>query len=422
MSRKLRNTELDSRQSRLKLSSRGKPYYFPVERGVHLGFRKHAKGAGTWMVRRYLGDQKYSETQIGIADDYSDADGLTVLSYWQAVEAARKGMKEHAEKVTAPLTVKQAMEDYLAFKESEGADTYEAKKRIAVHILPKLGSKKVMDLTSQIIRNWHKGLADAPALIRRKNGGPDRFKKLNLDDPEVARKRKSSANRVLTVLKAALNHAFDEEKVPSNAAWGRRVKPFRNVDAARPHYLQVAEAKRLIAATEAEFRPMIHAALLTGARYSEITRLRVRDFNPDIGNVAIQKSKAKKARHIVLTDEGARYFKQVCQGRDGGELMFTREDGSQWRSSQQARPVQAAHKRARIGSPITFNGLRHTWASHSVMNGVPLMVVAKNMGHADTRMVEKHYGHLAPSFITEAIRKGAPRFGRVPENNVVSLR
>jgi hypothetical protein len=38
------------------------------------------------------------------------------------------------------------------------------------------------------------------------------------------------------------------------------------------------------------------------------------------------------------------------------------------------------------------------------------MVVAKNLGHADTRMVEKHYGHLAPSYIAEAIRAGAPRF------------
>ena len=43
------------------------------------------------------------------------------------------------------------------------------------------------------------------------------------------------------------------------------------------------------------------------------------------------------------------------------------------------------------------------------MNGVPLMVVAKNLGHADTRMVEKHYGHLAPSFIIDAIHAGAPR-------------
>ncbi len=39
-----------------------------------------------------------------------------------------------------------------------------------------------------------------------------------------------------------------------------------------------------------------------------------------------------------------------------------------------------------------------------VMDGVPLMVVARNLGHADTRMVEKHYGHLATSYIRQAIR------------------
>jgi hypothetical protein len=44
------------------------------------------------------------------------------------------------------------------------------------------------------------------------------------------------------------------------------------------------------------------------------------------------------------------------------------------------------------------------------MNGTPLLVVAKNLGHADTRMVEMHYGHLAPSFIANAIRAGAPRY------------
>jgi hypothetical protein len=44
------------------------------------------------------------------------------------------------------------------------------------------------------------------------------------------------------------------------------------------------------------------------------------------------------------------------------------------------------------------------------MNKVPLMVVAQNLGHADTRMVEKHYGHLAPSFVADAIRAGAPPF------------
>src|SRR5205823_13765885 len=55
-----------------------------------------------------------------------------------------------------------------------------------------------------------------------------------------------------------------------------------------------------------------------------------------------------------------------------------------------------------------------SWASLAVMAGVPLLVVAKNLGHADTRMVEKHYGHLAPSYIADAIRAGAPRFGDTP--------
>jgi hypothetical protein len=57
------------------------------------------------------------------------------------------------------------------------------------------------------------------------------------------------------------------------------------------------------------------------------------------------------------------------------------------------------------------------------LNGVPLMVVAKNLGHADTRMVEKHYGHLAPGYVADAIRAGAPKFGIKPEKtNVKALR
>jgi hypothetical protein len=57
------------------------------------------------------------------------------------------------------------------------------------------------------------------------------------------------------------------------------------------------------------------------------------------------------------------------------------------------------------------------------MNGVPLMVVAKNLGHADTRMVEKHYGHLADSYVADAIRAGAPRYGvDTAETKVVPIR
>ena len=56
------------------------------------------------------------------------------------------------------------------------------------------------------------------------------------------------------MLKAALNHAFDEEHVPSRDAWGRRLKPFEKVEVARVHYLSVAQASAY------SMRPMLTSA------------------------------------------------------------------------------------------------------------------------------------------------------------------
>jgi integrase len=64
--------------------------------------------------------------------------------------------------------------------------------------------------------------------------------------------------------------------------------------------------------------------------------------------------------------------------------------------------------------PVGFHELRHTYASHLVNRGVPLAYVAAQLGHADTRMVMRYYGHLAPSAMAEAIRKAAPRLKEEP--------
>jgi integrase len=80
----------------------------------------------------------------------------------------------------------------------------------------------------------------------------------------------------------------------------------------------------------------------------------------------------------------------------------------------------SAHARAKI-KPVGFNQLRHTWASHAVMNGTPLMIVAQNLGHTDTRMVEAHYGHMAKSYVKDALHKGAPRFGFKADNKVAAI-
>src|SRR6185437_7378540 len=109
------------------------------------------------------------------------------------------------------------------------------------------------------------------------------------------------ANRVLTILKAALNHAWNAGQVATDDAW-RRVKPFKGVEKARVRYLSTAECLRLVNACEAAFRNLVRAALLTGCRYSELTRLHVADFYADAGVVTVRNSKAGKPRHVILTD------------------------------------------------------------------------------------------------------------------------
>ena len=70
---------------------------------------------------------------------------------------------------------------------------------------------------------------------------------------------------------------------------------------------------------------------------------------------------------------------------------------------------------------LTFHGLRHSYASRLVMSGAPLAVVAAQLGHSDTRMVEKHYGHLAPSYVADTVRAAFTSMGVVEESNVVPL-
>ena len=170
-------------------------------------------------------------------------------------------------------------------------------------------------------------------------------------------------------------------------------------------------ARVFLDACDPAFRNLIRAALETGARYGELVRLCVNDFNRDAGTIAIRLSKTGKPRHVVLTIDGAAFFENICSQRAGDEPMLLKADGSTWRKSHQIRPLAEACRRAKIDPPINFHALRHTWASLATMNGVPLLIVAKNLGNSDTRMVEKHYGHLAPSYIADAIRAGAPRFG-----------
>jgi integrase len=440
--RTVKHAALETPTARKRLKRGRQPHLQSLIAGqAALGYqRKEGVLRGRWLLRRSLGGDKYAVVPLGLADDGVEADGASVLTFEEAKAKALAVLAEGGEvKSHGRLTVRKAFALYVDYLAQQGKRTLETERRGAALILPELGDLYVADLTSDRIRKWLSKMAASPALLRSKLDAKKRNTKAAPgDDAEAIRRRQSSANRVLTMLKAALNHAYDEKLVANNEAWGRRVKPFRDVEVARTRYLSIVEAKRLLNACNPSFRQMVQAALETGGRYGELCRLAAADFNPDAGTVTIRRSKSGKSRSVILSDEGTAYFSQITVGRQGNELILRNtnrvqraleakgknpsvDDAGEWRPAEQGRLMREACERAKIAPPISIHGLRHTWASLAAMAGVPLMVIAKNLGHADTRMVEKHYGHLAPSFVVDAIRKGAPRFGFKPDKKVVAL-
>jgi integrase len=171
----------------------------------------------------------------------------------------------------------------------------------------------------------------------------------------------------------------------------------------------VTECKRLIAACPPDFRKIVQAALLTGARWSELRRLRAGDSEG--GTVLIAQAKANKPRHIYLSDEGKAAFDEWTAGLERDAPIFTPENGDDWNSHDQHRRMRAACEAAEIKPAVGFHTLRHSYASLLVKRGVSLPIVAEALGHSDTRMVSKHYGHLAPSHVADSIRANLPSFG-----------
>jgi integrase len=431
MPRRPIDARIETKADRARLAARNAPYWRTIKEGESIGYRSAgAKKAGSWQAR-HLGHgedgariRKFKS--LGGADDLNPPDGTNALSFAQAHQAAVKWFAEIRRAkgaALAPLSVADAMTAYVAdYRARGGKDPKGLDNTIAAHITPKLGGKEVASLTAGTIRTWHRALATA-APRRRTSAKPGKNKAapkpVAADDTEGQRARRATANRVLTVLKAGLNLAYGDGKVASDDAW-RRVSPFKQADAPRIRDFSDAEAKRLVNASGETFRPMIQAALLTGARYGELVRLRAADFNAATAMLHIRPGKTGKARDVALTDEAVKFFKVQAAGKSGNALMLTQPGGEAWGKSHQFRPMRAACKAASIMPAIGFHILRHAYASRLAMAGVPLGAVAAQLGNSEA-ICARHYAHHSPNSVGDAVRKSSPALGIVPESNVVSM-
>ena len=429
MARTKVDASLKSRTSRAKLDKRRAPYWMVLEKGRALGYLKGER-SGTWLARYSdpMAVPSRMQERLGVADDFSDADGRMVLSFSQAQEAAREWFKTAfhlatGERVrTGAYSVSSAVEDYLADRERHGAKTATRMKwDFEAWVLPSLGDIPAEKLTKRRIETWLEEVATSPARHRGKAGQAP-------ESEDEKRARKATANRIWKNLRAALNLAYRDRKVPSDAGW-REVQAFRGTSAPRIRFLSVQEQQRLVnAAPSPDFRRLLQAGLFTGAREGELTRLKASDFVEANGSIFIEKSKSGRQRYITLTEEGVVFFREVTAGLSPDATLFPRTsyDRKQkvpsgiWSRAELCRMMASVCEIAKI-DPMVFHELRHTYASGLVNQGMPLVFVAQQLGHRDTRMVEAHYGHLCHTAKAEAVRKLAPILGIHQSEQITAL-
>jgi hypothetical protein len=118
MAKSVRDGKLDSATARAKLKPSGKPYYRSLDAGIlHLGYRKGQHG-GKWVMRRYLGNEKYEVGTIATADDRDDADGKQILTFNQAQDKAREiaARKRRETNGSAPITISTVLDAWFVWR------------------------------------------------------------------------------------------------------------------------------------------------------------------------------------------------------------------------------------------------------------------------------------------------------------------
>ena len=417
---------LDDPKARVKLKPRHAPYWLIIATGLALGYRRGARG-GKWLLR--MQDSKMAPARrqegLGDADDENPADGIKILSYEQARSRALARFRGVPERhwdqpatMKTNLTVKTAVIAYLGWMERHRDRSWQRSFQMAdCYILGhSLAEIPIADLMTEQIINWHNEIAEHRKMSRagRKKSGGTRIPMGDAEDLEQERKsRKSSANRVLTILKAALKYQNELENGPqANEAVWTRVHRFNDAGRKLGQALDLSDQKKLIAACGPGLKELVQAALLTGARYSELAGLQVKKVIVSSGGfeVPVPKGKKEGSIFIPLLGEACRYFESLVENRKPDELVFLKADGTRWGRNHHSRPFKEAVLKSGLPN-MRFHDLRHSFSTTLLKLKADPALVAKALGHKTTRMLEDHYEHLLVDYLAEALRKKVPRLG-----------
>jgi len=408
---KVKKHNLSTPTSRKRLAAREQAYFQKLAKGLFLGYRKRsADQPGAWVVKQLLypgqGQRAYKTKTFATADDIAPSNGTTVLNAQQATSAASTyDAWDDAARSHDPntLTVGEALGTHWRewMRLNRPGSFRQINGMLNNHVLPALGSVPISRLTSTMLEEWKNAVAEKP----KHYAGDGLRAPRTLDEKQS---RQSSANTHLAWLKSGLNFCKRQKLIECpDDAW-RWVQAFKNVKRSsrrgRDAFLETPENIQafLDGAREVceDFHRLCYAALLVGCRYGELRQLRVKHFKShrraiEIESTQTAPTKTKQGRLIKLGNSGMAFFELVTAGRGRQEFIFTRQykgEPKQWERNDTQRPMQETCERT--GFSLSFNNLRHTWASHAKLNGMSDLALMQQGGWSSMEMVLSHYGHL----------------------------
>jgi hypothetical protein len=281
---------------RAALRPRRDPYWHRLRQGFYLGFRCTAPGGvGTWIARRLVEGRKYVYKALGEASEAHGFEAaLAQAETWVGEVDRGIGASLHGKTATVELACREYVQ---ALRTERPGAAHDAHKRFertvygdpetnkAAHPIARLDLGR---LRERDLRAWR-------------------------DQLPAAGLSKASANRTLTALKAALNHAVRTRLAGPQLAFECRVTPpFKGATRRRELFLDQAQRRRLLEAARGAVRDLIEAAALTGARPGELTSLRRSAFDARHGNISFARDNGRHWAHSGDWDEPVREARPAC--------------------------------------------------------------------------------------------------------------
>jgi integrase len=353
-------TRVDTKRGRAALRPRREPYWYKLARDRHLGLRKlSAESAGSWIARlrdetgrrhykalgecgdpydfdaAKLGAESWSKDCERGVTDRQNGETCTVASACTAyVRALRKEGRlstAHDAHKRFRRTVYGAAADAEFEPIAVGADAHSAdetnelrspgghalvlphRKAVKPHPLASVPLAKVRAVR---IRDWHIGLT-------------------------ADKLSKSSANRTLSALKAALNLAVRNRSVSALVAqeWAE-VEPLKHASRRRDLFLDVEQRRALIERAQGAFRDLLEAAAYTGCRAGELTSARRSAFDARTGSLSVTGETG--ARSFPLAPAAVEFFTRLAKDKLPHAYLLVRDDGRPWAHSDWDELVKEA--------------------------------------------------------------------------------